>query len=178
MRTTINISYICDKCGKTFKDDDQVYGFLYGDEIYYLCKDCFDEYIEETFKSIDFYKKNNTKVKVFCKLHTTSKSIPICYITPLHRVMNRPESYALVISDNILDLTDADSMLDIWYKIKEYFAIESGSFEEVKSTLNEKLKILKVKLQEACKASTNVDSYTSDTTSNMPPYQINKKGLL
>lgn len=178
MRTTINISYICDKCGKTFKDDDQVYGFLHGEEIYYLCKDCFDEYIKQTFKSIEFYKKNNTKVKVSCNLHTTSKSIPICYITPLHRVMNRPESCALVISDNILDLTDVNSLLDIEYKIKEYFAIESGSFEEVKSTLTEKLNILKAKLQEACKASNIIDSYTSDTTSNMPPYQINKKGLL
>lgn len=169
MRTTINISYICDKCGKTFKDDDQVYGFLYGNEIYYLCKDCFDEYIKQTFKSIDFYKKNNTKVKVSCNLHITSKSIPICYITPLYRVMNRQESCALVISGNILDLTDVDSMLDIEYKIKEYFAIESGNFEEVKSTLDEKLKILKAKLQEACKASTIMDIYT-DITSNMPPY--------
>ena len=92
--------------------------------------------------------------------------------------MNRPESCALVISDNILDLTDVNSLLDIEYKIKEYFAIESGSFEEVKSTLTEKLNILKAKLQEACKANNIIDSYTSDTTSNMPPYQINKKGLL
>ena len=163
MRTTTNISYVCDKCGKVFNDDDQVYGFLHGEDIYYLCPDCFNEYIKQTFKSIEFYKKNQTKVNVSCKLNTFSKSIPICYIAPLHRVMNRPESCALVISDNILDLTDVNSLLDIEYKIKEYFAIESGTFKEVKSTLSEKLNILKAKLQEACKASNIIDSYTSAT---------------